>query len=188
MSGQVNVWRGSENITTPAWFHAGVVLRTCYRWPSTGKKLCCFLRLACLRLSKGGRRLPLGRCLCAGDQLDCNHLRGISNTPTSFHDPGISTGTILEPPGYIVEQFGYDGFGAQKLKGASTRRKRPFLSQCNHAIGKPSNFLGLCLRGLDSLVVQQGRHEITKQGPSMLRSPPELSTFFPVSHSIPFGL
>jgi hypothetical protein len=36
-------------------------------------------------------------------------------------------------------------------------------------------------------VVQEGRDEVTKQSPPMLRLSPELSSFFPVSHGVPLG-
>lgn len=121
----------------------------------------------------------LSRPLCQfDDRLWCR----IASAGTEAYDPGVAARTVCESGRELVEESPYDARFLDEGQGAPTSMKATALAQGDHPIREPAHLFGLRARSLDGLVLQERRHEVPEQRPTVRGGPVEFSSGPAVLH------
>lgn len=99
-------------------------------------------------------------------------------TQPDLHGMSIATGTVFEPGTEGIKKLGHHCLVLNHGQDLASRVQSPTLAQSDHPIGPSSQFLGLGIGRLDTIVTQQRSHQIPHHGATVAGATVEFSSPF----------
>src|SRR4051794_22378442 len=131
------------------------------------------------RMTPTGRRPP-------SDELEEDHLGRIRSARPELHDPGVATGPLRVARRDLLEQLVHEEAVLPELGHALPAGVEvAALGERDELLHLGLDRLGLRLRGLDPLVLDQVARQVAEQRPAMGRIARELVPLLAVTHGGP---
>src|SRR5208282_3605757 len=116
------------------------------------------------------------------DQLKHRGVGAVALTPAGMNDASVPPAALGIALGHVVEQLLHRRRGEHVTGGLATRMEVPALAQSDHLLHHRARRLRLSYRGFDSLINDEGRHQVSHKGAAMRGVAAQLPACITMAH------
>ena len=130
----------------------------------------------------GGFLSLLEHVLVVIDELDDSHLSGVTLTETGAEDTCVTTGTVGDLLGNVLEELCDDSFLFEFGEHETAVSLGVLFSACEQRLNIDAQCLSLSKRGVNTLVLNQRASHVAQHGRTVVSFAAKVVEFFIVSH------